>query len=155
MNRGLVVVDDSETHRTLLEEAGALAAGSGGELVIFTHLSSDEVESNRETIEAISEQEGTTYDSDVALQPSEQFATSLAEETLSDFGIEYGVETRIVEGSELADEIISTAYETDCDHVFLVGQNRSPTGKAIFGDVVQNVILNFDGLVTVNIDEST
>jgi hypothetical protein len=33
--------------------------------------------------------------------------------------------------------------------VFLAGRKRSPTGKALFGDQTQAVILDFDGAVTV------
>jgi len=33
--------------------------------------------------------------------------------------------------------------------VFVRGRRRSPTGKAVFGDTAQAVILNFDGFVTV------
>jgi len=32
--------------------------------------------------------------------------------------------------------------------VFLTGKKRSPTGKAVFGDRSQAIILNFDGPVT-------
>ncbi|RQH02636.1 universal stress protein [Natrarchaeobius oligotrophus] len=154
MNRGLVVLDDTETHRALLEEAGAFASSSDSELVVLSYLTSEEVESNLDTIETISEQEGTSYDSTVALQPAEQFASSMAAETIADLDLSYEIETRVIDEDDLGDAILETAYDTDCDHVFLVGRKRSPTGKAIFGDVVQQVILNFEGRVTVDVVDS-
>lgn len=48
---------------------------------------------------------------------------------------------------------LNAAEAHNCDHIFIAGRRRSPTGKAIFGDWVQRVLLNFDGLVTVSLDE--
>jgi len=45
--------------------------------------------------------------------------------------------------------IIEEADRRDADHVFVSGRKRSPTGKALFGDDTQRVVLDFDGPVTV------
>lgn len=45
--------------------------------------------------------------------------------------------------------ILRTADEFDVDHLFIHGKQRSPTGKAVFGNLAQAIILEFDGPVTV------
>ncbi|QSG01463.1 universal stress protein [Natranaeroarchaeum sulfidigenes] len=47
------------------------------------------------------------------------------------------------------DAVLDIADEYDCDHVFLAGRKRSPVGKALFGDLTQQVVLEFDGPVTI------
>lgn len=48
-----------------------------------------------------------------------------------------------------ADSIVETAEAVGADMVYVGGRKRSPTGKAVFGDATQRVILDFDGAVTV------
>jgi nucleotide-binding universal stress UspA family protein len=45
--------------------------------------------------------------------------------------------------------IIDLAERADVDHIVLGGRKRSPAGKALFGSVTQNVILNTELPVTV------
>jgi nucleotide-binding universal stress UspA family protein len=45
--------------------------------------------------------------------------------------------------------VLAEARHRGCDHVFVTGRKRSPAGKAIFGDVAQRIVLEFDGAVTV------
>lgn len=50
---------------------------------------------------------------------------------------------------DAADTVLAEARHRGCDHVFVTGRKRSPAGKAIFGDVAQRIVLEFDGAVTV------
>jgi Universal stress protein UspA and related nucleotide-binding proteins len=45
--------------------------------------------------------------------------------------------------------IMETAVEIDADAICIAGRNRSPTGKALFGSVSQQVILGTDRPVIV------
>lgn len=47
------------------------------------------------------------------------------------------------------DDILRFADEQNCEQIFVTGKKRSPSGKALFGDVAQSLILDFDGPVTV------
>lgn len=49
----------------------------------------------------------------------------------------------------IPDDILRFAEEQNCEQIFVTGKKRSPSGKALFGDVAQSLILNFDGPVTV------
>lgn len=57
----------------------------------------------------------------------------------------------VVDESEQAEALIRLGEKHDCDHAFITGQNRSPSGKALFGDDPQQVLLNFEGYVTVRL----
>jgi len=146
MQRVLVVVEDTDAHRTLLREAGELAAGTGAELVLLLLEDTDEVHESRERF---AETEGVTYSDEEVLEAGKEFVRDFAEDVLADLDVEYEAATAMVERGAHATEIIDTATEHDCDHVFIVGRKRSPTGKALFGDMAQAVILNFAGPVTI------
>jgi len=144
MNRALVVVEDTDAHRALLREAGELAAGTGADLVLLSLEARDEVD---ESTEQFARTEGVSV-VEMIIEDARESIAAVAGEALSDLDVAYETMAAVTEPDERADEIIATAGQTDCDHVFLVGQERSPTGKAIFGDVAQAVVLNFGGSVT-------
>lgn len=63
---------------------------------------------------------------------------------------EAGISVTLDESSgDPATEILDLADEQDADIVCLAGRKRTPTGKAIFGSVTQEVILSTDRAVLV------
>ncbi|MFB6233091.1 MAG: universal stress protein [Haloarculaceae archaeon] len=63
---------------------------------------------------------------------------------------EAGVPVTLAESSgDPATEIIELADREDADLVCLAGRKRTPAGKAVFGSVTQEVILNTDRAVLV------
>ncbi len=61
-----------------------------------------------------------------------------------------GVPVTLGESSgEPAEQILRTAEEMDADLICLAGRKRSPAGKAVFGSVTQEVILNTNRPVLV------
>lgn len=152
MDRALVVIDDTDAHRELLAEGADLAANADAELVLFSWVSPDALEEDRNVIESVETVEGTSYGELDSLGFVENFIDDFVGDMLDELGLEYEVAGEVTETSDLAEAILAAAESHDCDHVFLVGKRRSPTGKVIFGDVTQRVILNFDGYVTVAMD---
>jgi nucleotide-binding universal stress UspA family protein len=65
-------------------------------------------------------------------------AVRRAREVLEDAGVEYVLDE---ESGSPAEEIVERADELDVDAICVAGRKRSPTGKALFGSVSQNVIL--------------
>jgi len=149
MERALVVVDETDSHMQLLREAGELAAGVGAELVLLAMLTEEDFEEDYETMEQISRTEGTSYGDETVLEGARGFARDMASDAFADIDVEYEVVAAVIEEDGHADQILESAETHDCDHVFTVGRKRSPTGKAIFGDTAQSVVLNFDGPVTI------
>lgn len=149
MQRGLVVIDDTDAHRHLLAEAGSFARNGDAELVVLAWTTLKAVEESNDAIEWVEEIEGTTFDDTDATTMTRAFAREFSNDVLGDSDIGIDIEVVITDEDERDDAILSAADRLGCDHVFLVGRKRSPTGKAIFGNVAQRVLLNFDGPVTV------
>ena len=60
------------------------------------------------------------------------------------------VDVQLAEGQQPpADGIIELAEEFDVDQIVMGSRKRSPTGKAVFGSVSQQVLLEADDPVTV------
>lgn len=147
MQRGLVVIDDTEAHRHLLTEAGSFARNGDAELVVLAWMTPQAVEESNEAIEWVESVERTTFEDTDPTTMTRAFAREFSDDVLGDSDVD--IEVVITDEDERDDAILSAADRLGCDHVFLVGRKRSPTGKAIFGNVAQRVLLNFDGPVTV------
>ncbi|MFC6907181.1 universal stress protein [Halalkalicoccus tibetensis] len=146
MERALVVAEDSEVGRQLLKEAATLAAGIDAELVVLQVLDEKRYDGSLER----KVQSGNSNQIDSIDDITEELrltADALASDIVD--GVSYQSIGRV---GKLPDIIIDTAVNMDCDHIFIVGERRSPTGKVVFGDNAQSVILQFDGPVTTLID---
>lgn len=154
MENALVVIDDTDTHRELLAEAGQLAHGSGAELTVLSWITPEQVEETADNLKVIEQVEGTSYSDPGSASTAKQFARQFAEDVFAsvDDSIQFTAEGIVSTEGDIADDIIATAERLNCDHVFIVGRRRSPTGKALFGDFAQRILLNFDGTVTLTMD---
>ncbi|MDF9748497.1 universal stress protein [Natrinema salsiterrestre] len=68
------------------------------------------------------------------------------EERLEAAGIDINLDER---SGDPAPEILAYADEIDADVLCLAGRKRSPTGKALFGSVTQDVLLSTDRSVLI------
>jgi len=151
MDRALVVVDDTDPHRELVTEAVGLARGADAEIVMFSWITDEELEKGLDAVEAVEKAENAKFGDTSA----EDFVGNTIRKVTTDVfsePLDYELAWAVTDEDDLADEILSTARENDCDHVFLVGRRRSPTGKVLFGDVAQQVLLNFEDFVTVKME---
>jgi len=145
MDRALAVVDASEAAKELVREAGQLAGGVGAELVLLHVTSEDDYNARREAMESIPDR-SVSYHRSQADEGARQFARDVANDALDDVDVDYDVVGTV---GERVDRVLGVAADRDCDHIFVAGRKRSPTGKAVFGDTTQRIILDFDGAVTV------
>ena len=148
MQRALAVVEPTETAKVLLREAGELSAGVDAELILVYGTTEEEYNERREDMAQIPDID-TTYSLDQAIDGVRRFAKDMGRDVLSDLDLEWEAVGRI---GEKAEETLTLAEERDCDHIFIAGRKRSPTGKAVFGDDTQRVILDSKVPVTVLTD---
>ncbi|MDQ2052233.1 universal stress protein [Natronolimnohabitans sp. A-GB9] len=74
---------------------------------------------------------------------------SVTADTLEAAGIPTQVCGRRSDGDP-AETIVSTAEDEDVDRIYLYSRKRSPAGKAVFGSVLQRVLLNASCPVVVS-----
>lgn len=144
MERALAVVEATEETKQLVAEAAELAEGVGAELFLLYVTSEEEFAERENELHSIP---GIDIDYGVAsgVEEAQEFAQAVGDEVLG-AGADFTALGRIGEDEE---EILAAARANDVDHVFVHGKQRSPAGKAVFGDLAQSIILNFDGAVTV------
>ena len=72
------------------------------------------------------------------------FADDLGAKVLEDVPYEPSGAT-----GEKSSRVLAAADNDDVDHLFMLGRKRTPTGKAMFGDATQAVLLNSERPVTL------
>ena len=145
VDRILAVVDITDAAKDLVREAGTLAEGMDAELVLI-HVTTQEAYSARRGAMETLPDTTASYTQDDAREGATQFARDIGDEVLAGLDVEYEAVGAL---GDVATEVLRVAEERDCDYVFLTGRQRSPAGKALFGDTTQRVVLGFDGYVTV------
>ncbi|MCO8265201.1 universal stress protein [Haloferax sp. AB510] len=151
MDRGLVLIENTDSHADLLREAREHALGADADLVLLVTLTEDEFEETQEVLDTIGDVEHTSYTEQDAFKGAMNDAEEVARAVFgTDDEVSYEIVPRIASEKERAETVIEVAEAEGADHVFILGRNRSPTGKALFGDLAQFVILNFDGYVTLH-----
>ena len=114
--------------------------------------STDDVAADREAIAQVNPDRLGTFGTDTTEQQLRHTTHTVARDALADTEVDYEVAPKIVDSKTEATAILDAADEHGCDHIFMVGRKRSPTGKALFGDIAQSVMLAFDGQVTVELE---
>lgn len=96
---------------------------------------------------SVADADGGSVDSDELYDVSELPDTvSQARERIEEAG--FSVDVRREHG-EVDSEIVAVSDELEADQIVVSGRKRSAVGKAIFGSVVQDVLLNATRPVTV------
>lgn len=148
MERALAVVEPTDAAKELVHEAGVIVEGLDAHLIL-THITTEqEYSARRDAMESLMSS-SANYTVGEVKEGATQFARDIGDEVLSDLDVDYQVAGFL---GNKAEKILDAAEEYDCDHVFITGRQRSPTGKALFGDATQKVILDFDHPVTVVTD---
>lgn len=146
MQRGLVHVEETDYHHGLLQEAIEHARGANADLVLLTLMPDTEFEAGAEMLSSVGKVEHASYDTSAVLEGAVEDVRSAVTDD-----IPHDLDVTIVARAtdDPGDTLLDVAAEHDCDHVFVLGARRSPTGKALFGDAAQQVALNFEGYVTL------
>ncbi|RBI58701.1 universal stress protein [halophilic archaeon] len=148
MDQLLAVVEPTDAAKELLREAGSIAEALDADLLLVHVTDALEYSSRRKAMESLTSS-SVTYTRDEAQEGATQFAHDIGSEVLTGFDVKYDAVGYL---GNKAEKILEAAEQQDCNHIFLTGRQRSPAGKALFGDATQKVLLDFDGPVTVITD---
>lgn len=147
MDALLVALLDDSPDETLLAAANQHCLGTETTAVVARFVDEAQYQSSlQQDVRSGNELE----DVDALEEQARETAASVATRAFAD---EVETEPIGVVG-ELPDSVLDVAAENDCEHVFLTGRRRSPVGKAIFGDAPQQILLEFDGPVTITTVDS-
>lgn len=146
MGRALIFVEPTTAAENLLYRAGELCNDIYNKIILLRIVNRDNY---TDSLQRKVRSSGNISDMNDILEEVRQQTKETAEKAFLDIDVPYEV---ITISGNIPEDIITEAEKQGIDHIFIVGKQRSPTGKAVFGDVAQRVILNFDGLVTITTD---
>ncbi|GAB7018943.1 universal stress protein [Halostagnicola bangensis] len=139
MENVLIVQTGDAIDETLFKTAAEHVTGTEKEVLVCVSIDADRIQNE------LKRQARPDRTLEEIKRTRQADAADLADEV---FGSDIPYTVREVVG-RIPDDVLEIAAERECDHIFVSGKGRSPAGKAIFGDVAQSVILEFDGPVTV------
>jgi nucleotide-binding universal stress UspA family protein len=126
---------DAERVERLAEEAVDIAGPAGATVVIGHVFTPEEFETR--VSELGFDREASDVDPDTVAERYSAIRDLAAR--LDEAGVDYEVHGSI---GDYGDGIVALAEELDTDLVLVGGRKRSPTGKAVFGSVAQEVMLS-------------
>jgi nucleotide-binding universal stress UspA family protein len=137
MDRVLIAHDPSSEHwnNTLFTTARDIAEPADATVYVLHLFSDEEYDEVQEEMKLDSGFGGPTPD-DLA-ERVEEIQSEI--ELFDRQGIDY--ELRGVSGGEPVTQILQKIEELEIDLILVSGEHRSPTGKAVFGDLAQQVLL--------------
>lgn len=131
----VAAVDQSERAPGIVEEANELGEAFGEPVHVVHVLSRSEFVGLERT--SVSDT-GKSIPTDDILDIAEE----LAQEAIDESGVDDAKAVGLL--GEPADEIINYGESNDARYLVIAGRKRSPVGKALFGSVVQSLMLNSD-----------
>ena len=126
---------DEKRAEQLADEIISVAGPADAEVVLTHVFDEEEFDEIRANLGVERGSESATPDA-VAERHT---ATRHLSETLSEAGVRHSIRGAV---GDLADEVVETADTLEADRVIVGGRQRSPTGKAVFGSVAQEVLLS-------------
>lgn len=128
----VAAVDQSDRAARILDQASDLATAFDVELHVV-HVSEFSV--------------GNLVSGSTEQTPDVEDARAEAQKTAEEIGAQSGVERGFEPVGLIgnpAEEILEYSEEVSAEYIVVSGRKKSPTGKALFGSVVQSILLDAD-----------
>jgi nucleotide-binding universal stress UspA family protein len=134
----IAVENEAERMQRVVDHAAEVASGLDAEVILYHVYEDEEFESLLDA---------RNFDSADPVELARQNTTvEAAAQTLRESGVDFSVQAST---GDPGNELVSYIGSSDVDHVFVGGRKRSPAGKALFGSVSQQVLLNADAPCTL------
>jgi len=134
----LAAIDENERSKKVVELAYDLATAYDDTLIALHVIPEEEYEKHRETMQEIAE--FADFNLEQEQESAERFAEKFVRETIDDIDRNQ-LEARGRVG-DVGEAILAEAEQVDPRYLVISGRRRSPTGKAIFGNTAQKILLN-------------
>ncbi|WP_254864168.1 universal stress protein [Halovivax gelatinilyticus] len=144
----LAAIDDIERSTTVVEIAHDLAEAYDDTLVALHVVPEAEFQEHRESIRQIPEFEDYSIEQEQG--SAAEFATKFVRNVVDDLDQNrFEARGRI---GDVTDEILAEADRLDPRYLVISGRRRSPTGKAVFGNTTQQILLNAECPVVTRLE---
>jgi nucleotide-binding universal stress UspA family protein len=145
----LAAVDENERSRTAIRIASDLAVTYDETLVALHVMPDEDFDSHRRSLEDIPGFENYSFTQ--AEDSAKQFAREVVMETVEELDSDR-IEARGRVG-DVTDKILAETESVEPRFLVIGGRRRSPTGKAVFGNTTQQVLLNAECPVVTRLSE--
>ncbi|QCS44974.1 universal stress protein [Natrinema versiforme] len=143
MDVALVAILGEKVDTRLLNLANQFATGTETEIVVCKFINEENYQND---VKEASRKGHQAPSSESIKEEAEKTAREAAERVF-DADVNYSARGAV---GPLPKEVLETAADLSCDHLFITAKRRSPAGKVLFRDAAQSLMLKFDGSVTVN-----
>lgn len=136
----IAAIDENERSTQVVEIAYDLAEKYDDELIALHVVPRDEFESHQESLRKIPGMEDFSLSQQA--ESAKQVARRFVQHTIDD--VEWGRVTTRGRVGDIANEILKETESVNPRFLVISGRRRSPTGKAIFGNTAQEILLKAD-----------
>jgi nucleotide-binding universal stress UspA family protein len=144
----LAAIDENERSKIVAKIASDLAVTYNDTLVALHVMPKDEFKSHKKNLQSIPE--FSNYSITQEAESAARFARDFILETVDNIDPQQ-LETRGRVG-KITEEILAEASSLEPRFLVISGRRRSPTGKAVFGNTAQQLLLNSECPVVVQFD---
>ena len=136
----LAAIDENKRSNQVIEIAYDLAIQYDDTVVALHVIPIEDYETHRESVQEIPGFQNFSLDQEI--DSAKRFARKFADEALDGADMSR-IEARGRVG-DVTEEILSEVQQVDPRYLVISGRRRSPTGKALFGNTAQELLLKTD-----------
>lgn len=145
----LAAIDENERSKHVVALAHDLATTYDDSLIALHVVPTEEYNAHKESLKQIPEFSDFSITQEA--ESAKNFARQFVQETIDD--VDWGrVEPKGRVG-DVTDEILAEATRVEPRFLVISGRRRSPTGKALFGNTTQQILLNAEWPVVTQLDD--
>ncbi|MFP8953835.1 universal stress protein [Natrialbaceae archaeon A-arb3/5] len=145
----LAAIDGKKRSKRVATLAHDLAATYDDTLVALHVVPTEEYDAHKESLKETDEFRDFSIDQEAA--SAERFAREFVQEAVDELG-DVTLESRGRVG-DIPTEILDEVEGIDPRYLVISGRRRSPTGKAVFGNTTQKILLNAECPVVTSLDD--